>query len=143
MKTIIPVTKAAEEILEKSGKPMHYMEITKLILRKCDLHGKTPDQSVCSRISTNSKFVRVAEGVYALSKWKNYTRIRFAKDIAYDILKSKGESLSLKELGIKVFEERPFRGSPKAVIRNSIRRDGRFYLDNNSELVSLAEWNKT
>ena len=89
MKTSIPVTIAAEKLLEKSGKPLHYKEITNAIIQECDLHGKTPDETVRSLIGTNSKFIRVAEGVYqVLSKWKKYTSARFAKDIAYDVLKS-------------------------------------------------------
>jgi hypothetical protein len=140
MKTLIPVTKAAEELLEKSGKPMHYKEITRRILHKCALYGKTPHETVRSLIGTNSKFIRVAEGVYALSKWKNFKPARFAKDIAYDVLKSFGKPMSLYDLSNRVFEERVFRGGPKAVIKSAIRNDTRFLLDEDTELVSLREW---
>ena len=140
MKTTIPVTKAAEELLEKSGEPMHYKEITKQILKKCALSGKTPNETVRVSLGRDSKFVRVAEGLYALAKWKKYKPVRFAKDIAYDILKSRGEPLALYDLGIKVFEERRFKSDPKMVIRNVIRNDKRFLLNENTEIVSLVEW---
>ena len=142
MKTTIPVTTAVEILLEESGKPMHYKEITKQILHQCNLHGKTPHETVRSLIGTNSKFIRVTEGVYALSKWKQYKPARFAKDIAYDILKARGKSMSMTALGKKVFEEREFVGGPRMVVRNVVSKDKRFLFDRDSELVSLAEWQR-
>jgi len=121
---------------------MHYKEITRLIINKLTLSGKTPHETVRSRIGANSKFIRVAEGVYGLSKWKEYKRVRFAKDIAYDILKAKGSPLTLLGLGEKVFEERLFVGGPKMTIRNVVRSDKRFLIDREKELVLLAEWKK-
>lgn len=140
MRSGVPVTKAAEELLEKTGKPMHYKDITRSILNRSGLQGKTPHETVRSLIGTSPKFVRTAEGVYALSKWKKYKPARFAKVIAYDILKTKNQPMSLFDLGQRVFEERRFIGSPKVVARNAIRNDQRFVLDRESELVSLAEW---
>lgn len=143
MKTKVSVATAVEELLEQSGKPMHYKEITKLIIDKCALAGKTPHETVRSRIGINSKFMRISEGVYALSKWKAYKPARFAKDIAYDILKVEGKPMTMSDLGRKVFEERVFVGAPKMVIRNVIRNDKRFLLNQASELASLAEWKKS
>lgn len=143
MNNEISVTKATEELLEKTGNPMHYKEITKFIINKCALSGKTPHETVRSLIGTSKKFIRVAEGTYALSKWKKYKPARFAKDIAYDILKTKGKPMTLLALGEKVIEERIFVGGPKMVIRNVVHNDKRFLLDTEKELVSLREWKKT
>jgi DNA-directed RNA polymerase delta subunit len=134
------VRKAAKELLEKSGKPMHYVEITKRILHRCNLQGETPHESVRSLIATDPNFIRVAEGVYALSIWKEYKPARFAKDIVYSILESKGKPMSLDDLGARVLEERKFVGNPKVVIRNAIRNDKRFRLNNKTKSVYLAEW---
>lgn len=136
------IIKAAESLLEKSGKPMHYMEITKFIINKCDLHGKKPHETVRARIGTNPKFIRVAEGVYGLSKWKEYKPSRFAKDISYDILKSIGKPMTLYDLGIAVKKEREFISNPKMLIKNAIYHDNRFYLEKKSGLVLLEEWGK-
>lgn len=140
MKTTLSVTKAAEQLLEKSGKPMHYKEITKQIMHQCALSGKTPRETVRSLLATNSNFIRVDEGIYALTKWKKYIPARFAKDIAYDILKSRGKPMSMYDLGLKVLEERKFKGGPKMVIRNAIHNDRRFLRDTDSDLVFLVEW---
>ena len=140
MREKVSVRKAAKELLDEAGKPMHYMEITKQILHRCNLHGETPHESVRSIIGTSPNFIRVAEGIYALSTWKEYKPARFAKDIAYSILESKGKPMSLDDLGVKIFEERKFVGSPKVVARNAIRNDKRFRLNKMTELVYLAEW---
>ncbi len=134
------VTKAAKELLEKTGKPMHYMEITKQILLRCNLQGKTPHETVRALMGTSPDFIRVAEGIYALSAWKEYKPARFAKDIAYSILESKGKPMSLDDLGVKIFEERKFVGDSKVVVRNAIRNDKRFRMDKMTELVYLADW---
>lgn len=140
MKTSTTVINAAEELLEKLEKPLHYKEITDLIINDCDLKGRTPYETVRSEIGTSSKFIRVAEGIYALSKWREYKPIRFAKDIAYDILKSKGSPLALNDLGKRVLEERLFKGRPKTIIQNAISHDARFYIDWENELVYLVDW---
>jgi len=142
MKTPMTVIKAAEELLEKSGKPMHYKDITRQILHNCALFGKTPHETVRSLMATNPKFIRVDEGTYALSKWKKFTPARFAKDIAYDILKSKDRPMSLNDLGKKILDERKFKDGPKMVVRNAIRHDRRFITEKETELVTLTEWGK-
>ena len=140
MRMIVSTPKAAEELLEKTGAPMHYRQITDLILQKCNLHGKTPYETVRASIGNSPKFVRIAEGIYALSKWKEYKQARFAKDIAYDILKTKGEPMSLYDLGLKILEERKFKAGPKLVVKSAIRNDMRFYYDKKSNLIYLVEW---
>ena len=140
MKRTTTVVKAAEEILEKIGHPMHYKDISIPLLEKGVLSGKTPHQTVCTRLAESAKFVRVSEGVYGLSKWQQYKPSRFAKDIAYEILKNYGQEMSLSKLSEEVFRERKFVGNPVHVIRRVVLADERFYLDQSTNLVQLAEW---
>ena len=119
---------------------MHYTEITAKIIGKCHLNGKTPNQTVRSCLATDARFKRVAEGKYALAEWDQYPTARFAKDIAYDVLKSRRRPMLLLSLGKAVLEERMFIGGPNQVARNVIRSDKRFYYDAESDLVGLVEW---
>jgi|WetSurMetagenome_2_1015567.scaffolds.fasta_scaffold798670_1 hypothetical protein len=135
------IAQVAVEILQKEKHPLHYREITKRLLRKCHLGGRTPHETVRSRLGTDSRFKRVAEGVYALAEWEEYPVARFAKDIAYDILKSRKLPITLKELGERILRERQFKGAPSLIGRNSVKSDPRFYIDQ-SGLVSLSEWKK-
>jgi hypothetical protein len=136
------IADVAEEILVNVGTPMHYKEITKRILLsgKYKLKGKTPHETVRSRMATNPKFKRVAEGIYALREWSSYTEIRFAKDIAYDILYIYGLPMDLEELGTRIKQERIFIGGAKQVARNVVRTDKRFIYDAVTKMVSLVEW---
>lgn len=61
----------AYEILKKEGKPLHYKTLTELIMKKKELKGKTPWNTVNAVICTNSKFKRIGKdrsGIYALSE---------------------------------------------------------------------------
>ena len=102
----------------------------------------TPHQTVRSRLATDARFKRVAEGVYALAEWREYPATRFAKDIAYDVLKSEQKPVTLSELGEAILRERNFVGGPNLVARNVVRSDKRFYFDRRRKLVGLAEWRK-
>lgn len=119
---------------------MHYMELTRLILRERSLSGRTPHETVRAAVGTDPRFKRVAEGVYALTEWEEYPVARFAKDIAFDALMERGSPMSMTELGEAVLEERHFVGGPKQVVRNVLRSDGRFCQDPDTGLVRLAEW---
>jgi hypothetical protein len=121
----------AEEIFLKLGKPLHYNDLTKILLGQCELTGKTPHESVRSLLATNPKFKRVAEGIYGLAVWKQYPAVRFAKDIAYDILIAEGKPMSVDDLGSRIFLERKFISQPKVIIRNIINTDNRFILIQN------------
>ena len=136
------VVVVAEEILLKTGHPLHYKEITKMLLDQCNLLGKTPHETVRSRLATSPKFKRVAEGVFGLAIWTQYPAIRFAKNIAYDILKNRGRPITLRSLGEEIKKEREFVSDPAQVVRGSLRTDHRFYLDTKSSLVGLEEWRR-
>lgn len=134
------IASAAEEVFRLLERPLHYRKLTKLIIGKCDLIGRTPHESVRSRLSTNPKFKRVAEGVYALAEWDQYPVARFAKDIAFDILENRGGPMNMDALGQAILDERKFVGGPRQVVRNVLRTDKRFIYDRVTELVSLAKW---
>lgn len=138
----LTVTQAAIEALEKAKKPLHYLEITKRIVHLCDLRSRTPDQTVCARVSTHPRFKRVAEGVYALREWNNYPEVRFAKDIAHSILRQRGQLMSIGDLGKKIFQERVFGNSPSAVVRGIARTDKRFRLLEKTKMIGLVEWER-
>lgn len=70
---------AAAQVLQEAGKPLHYREITKLILQR-DLwptSGATPERTIAATLSVDirergedSLFVRVSPGVYGLRCWQ-------------------------------------------------------------------------
>ena len=67
-----PIAFYAYEILKKKGKPLHYVELTKLIMKRKEIKGKTPWKTVNAAICTNPKFKRIGKrrsGTYALSEW--------------------------------------------------------------------------
>ncbi len=67
---------AAYEVLLKSKKPLHYVDITRIILEEglAETDGKTPERSLNTDISREintlkgeSRFIRVEKGVYAIN----------------------------------------------------------------------------
>lgn len=134
------IAERAWEIFEQEQRPLHYRELTDLILKQTQLGGKTPAQSVRSAIGTNDGFKRVAEGVYCPTEWDKHPRARFGKDIAYDILSSYGVPMGYRELGQEMLNERVFKGRPDFVALNSTANDKRFYLDKVQRKISLSEW---
>ncbi len=142
MKNSPSIADAAEGILRKTGHPLHYTELTAKILLTCKLQGKTPKQTIRSCLATNPKFKRVAEGVYGLAEWTEYPVARFAKDIAYDVVKAANKPMQLSELGEAILRERDFIGGPNQAARNVLRSDSRFFYNSRKRLVGLAEWKK-
>lgn len=136
----LSITQIAEGIFGREKRPLHYKELTKLVMRERPLERKTPHETVRSWIGQDHRFKRVAEGVYALTEWTEYPVARFAKDIAYDILKSRGEPMEMVALGKAILEERQFASDEKQVVRNVLRSDKRFCSDRGSGLVGLIEW---
>jgi hypothetical protein len=120
----------------------YYKALTKMILDRGEsrLGGRTPHETVRSSLGTNQRFKRIAEGVYALSSWEQYPVARFAKDIAYDVLKAYGRPMSVTELGKAILKERKFVGGPRQVACNSVARDSRFIYDVEADIVRLSEW---
>jgi len=128
------------EILKDIGEPIHYLELTNLLQQKRKVSGKTPHLTVRSRIGSDKRFIRIAEGTYALSEWSGYSKARFAKDIAYDILNNLNSPLPAEKLGEEILKERTFKGNPKQVAINAIRFDDRFIFKSDVNLIFLAKW---
>jgi restriction system protein len=76
---------AAEKVLQEAGQPLHYKDITDRIISQnyWQTEGKTPDQTVNARICVdikkkgdNSRFVRIAPGVFGLRFWGTNNELR-------------------------------------------------------------------
>lgn len=59
----------AYKVLKEWGKPLHYKNITKEILKVKDTKGKTPQQTLRVIITKDKKFVKVKRGIYGLKEW--------------------------------------------------------------------------
>lgn len=140
MEEKLTVVAAAEKLLDDMKRPLHYREISDALVKAGVIKGNTPHLTVCARISKHRKFIRVAEGVYALSSWKKYKPVRFAKDIAYDVLKKSKKPISLVSLGNKILQERKFATGPALLAQTVLKSDKRFYYDEQLDLVGLVEW---
>lgn len=59
----------AQKVLQENNKPMHYMDITKEILKIKETKGKTPERTVMAVIlrDKHNIFKSVGEGVFGLS----------------------------------------------------------------------------
>ena len=77
------VTEMAEQTLREAGEPLHYREITRLMLEsgRWRTDGKTPEATVNSGIivdmqrnAEDSLFVREQRGVYGLTEWRDDTQ---------------------------------------------------------------------
>jgi len=65
-------TDLAYEILKSNGKPMHYKDITKEILKIKLLGGKTPHHTVYARMlkDKRNRFILIGKDVFGLSEWQ-------------------------------------------------------------------------
>jgi hypothetical protein len=136
----VTVSEAARWVLRRNGRPLHYRELAEFVRPYVRLAGKTPQQTVRSALARDERFKRVAEGVYGLSEWKGYPVARFAKDIAFDILMSRGKPMTAATLGAAILKERHFVGSASDVARSAARNDARFFYDLEDNTVGLADW---
>jgi len=62
----------AQKVLSEQKKPMHYMDLTKEILKIKETKGKTPERTVIAVIQRDKHnvFVRMGDGVFGLTKLK-------------------------------------------------------------------------
>ncbi len=138
----VSIIQLAEKILHQEGRPLHYKDLTDMLMSEIKLGGRTPHETVRARMGSSPKFKRVAEGVYALSEWQQYPLARFAKDIAYEIIQSRGKPIDLIELGQEVLTERYFVGGPSQTARNATKDRQRFWYDKETNRVGLVEWKR-
>ena len=60
----------ARKILSEHGRPMHYLDLTKEILKVKETKGKSPERTVMAVLIRDKKntFVRKGEGIFGLSQ---------------------------------------------------------------------------
>lgn len=82
---------AIEKVLREEARPMHYSEISELILSRgyYSTDGATPDATVNAQISTSIKhdkdrspFVRVSRGTFALKGQETRAQVKSAAEVA-------------------------------------------------------------
>jgi DNA-directed RNA polymerase delta subunit len=63
----------AQKVLQENKKPMHYMDITKEILKIKETKGKTPERTVMAVIlrDKHNVFTSVGEGIFGLSSFQD------------------------------------------------------------------------
>ena len=61
----------ARKILAEQGRPMHYVDLTKEILKIKETKGKSPERTVMAVLIRDKKntFVRKGDGVFSLSSF--------------------------------------------------------------------------
>ncbi len=89
-------------LMEKEGKPMHFVEIAEKIGKLFKKRAYSP--TVHNELILNKDYVLVGRGIYALQKW-GYKKGVVA-DILVNILKESKQPLSREELVKKVSEQR-------------------------------------
>ncbi|MBS3136107.1 winged helix-turn-helix domain-containing protein [Candidatus Woesearchaeota archaeon] len=62
----------AQKVLSEQKKPMHYVDLTKEIMKTKESKGKTPERTVIAVIQRDKHnvFVRMGDGVFGLSSFK-------------------------------------------------------------------------
>ncbi len=67
----LPHREVAYQVLKDHGKPMHYKEITAEVLKRSKSTGTTPQNSIFSRLITDTqkRFVKTAKGTFGLTEW--------------------------------------------------------------------------
>ncbi|MFA4930740.1 MAG: sigma factor-like helix-turn-helix DNA-binding protein [Patescibacteria group bacterium] len=92
-------------ILNKTKKPMHFLDITKLITKEDFLHKKSiTHQAVHNELIADSRYVLIGKGVYALQEW-GYKPGTVA-DVIMEILAEEEQPLTKDEIIEKVLKKR-------------------------------------
>ncbi len=81
VKTEVPHREVCYKILKEKGKPMHYKEITEIVLKESNSLGQTPQNTMFARMSTDTKerFKHLGKGVFALTEWNSKEAEKNAK----------------------------------------------------------------
>jgi len=67
------ISRIAYELLKNKGTPIHYTELTRLIMKKKEIKGRTPWKTVNSVLCRSSNFERFGKGrtgKYKLVEWE-------------------------------------------------------------------------
>jgi len=96
-------------ILRKTGKPLHFTEITDLI-NQANFDNKTAyPATIHNELILDDRYVLVGRGIYALKEWGYKTGT--VMDIIVDILKKADEPMTKEEIVKAVLEQRIVRKS--------------------------------
>ena len=76
--SILPHREIAYQVLKESGKPMHYKDITSEVLKRSKSVGTTPQNSIFSRLITDTKkrFVKTSKGTFGLTEWSSKEAVK-------------------------------------------------------------------
>jgi len=114
-------------VLKKSGKPLHFRKITKLINEKEFSKKKAHVQTVHNELIKDPRFVLVGRGIYALTEW-GY-RPGTVADVIISILKNKGKA-SKDEIVREVLKQRLVKKNTIILAlqnKTKFQREGGFY----------------
>ncbi len=126
-------TEAAEAVLRKAGKALHYKKITQLAIDQNLLShiGKTPEVTMSTRLATLTKkdtpdqnIVRVRPGVFGLREWGPNVAVdaEGAEEEAAEPAKAKGAEPAKPEKPAQKGAQKPQGGAPQGKGREPERR---------------------
>ena len=101
---------AAEQVLKKSNKPLHYKKITRGIITEklVETSGKTPDATLNALLGTDikvnaekSRFMRTARGIFGLREWELEEYVPETKKEKEDVLQRAYWLVSTSERNFK------------------------------------------
>jgi DNA-directed RNA polymerase delta subunit len=112
-------------ILKETAKPLHFLEIAKLIDKhKLNKKKNTHPQTVHNELIRDSRFVLVGRGIYALSEW-GY-RKGTVKDVLEEILKKSNQPMERNEIMNKILTVRKVKKSTVLInLNNFFQKEGR------------------
>ena len=90
-------------VFKKEQKPLHFIDVAKLIGSYFD-QDKVFPQTVHNELIRDPRFVLVGRGLYALKEWGYEPGV--VKDVIYNVLKAAGESLTKEEVVQAVLKQR-------------------------------------
>ncbi len=91
-------------ILKEVGKPLHFLQIVKLIDRYKLGEKKTHPQTIHNELIKDARFILIGRGIYALSEWGYHKGT--VRDVIVDILQKKERSMSREEITQAVLDVR-------------------------------------
>ncbi len=91
-------------VLKKSGKPLHFNEITRLINETHFDHRTAYPPTVHNELILNERYVLVGRGIYALKEWGYRTGV--VADILVETLKAAAHPMTRDELVEAVLKQR-------------------------------------
>lgn len=83
-------------ILEETGKPMHFEDITRVAQEKFKSKKPVLSRTVHNELISDKRFVLVGRGIYALKSWGYKPGV--VSDVIKDVLKQAGKPLHVSEI---------------------------------------------